>query len=452
MTQHTSDKPGRAMLGRRGALLLPAALAGCGMFDNLFSPHKDPVAGKRDPVLPVGRGLVAEKSGTLKVTLPPSVANAAWPQAGGNPAHFMGHLAAGDRPTQAWSSDLGEGGGYRQKILCQPVAEAGLVYAMSSDAVVSAFNADTGERVWRTDSKDENDDSTNVGGGLAVADGVVYAVNGLAWLVALDAKTGTVKYRKNVGAPTRSAPTVAEGRLFFTTIEDKMLAYAAADGRQLWARQGQISGTGLLGQPAPAYANGLVIGGFGSGELVGLRAETGGVAWTDSLAALRGRSNVGDLSAIRGLPVIADGRVYEIGLGGLMIALDQRTGRRLWEREVAGEDSIWAAGDWLFVVSIQKQIAAISRADGRVAWVTELPRRVDPDDADSDPIAAWYGPLLVSDRLVVTGTHGVALSVSPYTGAVLGQQALTGPASLAPIVAAGTIYVVTDDGKLVALR
>jgi hypothetical protein len=119
---------------------------------------------------------------------------------------------------------------------------------------------------------------------------------------------------------------------------------------------------------------------------------------------------------------------------------------------VAGEDSIWAAGDWLFVVSLQKQIAAIHRVDGRVAWVTELPRRVDPDDADSDLIAAWYGPLLVSDRLVVTGTNGMALAVSPYTGAILGQQELAGPASLAPIVAGGTIYVVTDDGKLVALR
>jgi outer membrane protein assembly factor BamB len=442
----------RGGLGRRGALLLPIALGGCSLFDNIFSEHKEPVKGKREPVLPGGRGLVADTSGSLKVTLPPAVANAGWPQAGGNPAHFMGHLAAGERPVQAWSSDLGEGGGYRAKILCQPVAEAGLVYAMSSDAVVSAFDGRSGERVWRTDTKDENDDSTNVGGGLAVADGVVYAVNGLAWLMALDARTGKPAYRRNVGAPTRSAPTLAEGRLFFTTIEDKLLAYAAADGHQLWTRQAQAAATGLLGQPAPAYANGLVIGGFSSGELVGLRAETGGVAWTESLAALHGRGNVGDLSAIRGLPVIADGRVYEIGLGGLMVALDQRTGRRLWEREVAGEDSIWAAGDWLFVVSLQKQIAAINRADGRVAWVTQLPQRVDPDDADSDLIAAWYGPLLVSDRLVVTGTHGVALAVSPYTGAILGQQALTGPASLAPIVAGGTIYVVTDDGKLVALR
>ena len=54
-----------------------------------------------------------------------------------------------------------------------------------------------------------------------------YAVNGLADLVALDAAKGTEKWRTNTGTPGRSAPTVAEGRLFLTTIEDKLLALSA---------------------------------------------------------------------------------------------------------------------------------------------------------------------------------------------------------------------------------
>ena len=68
-----------------------------------------------------------------------------------------------------------------------------------------------------------------------------------------------------------------------------------------------------------------------------------------------------DLSAIRGLPVIAEGRVYTIGLGGLLLANDARSGRRLWEREISGEDSPWAAGEWLFVISSEQQLGAINR-------------------------------------------------------------------------------------------
>ena len=241
-----------------------------------------------------------------------------------------------------------------------------------------------------------------------------------------------------------------EGRLFFTTIEDRLLALAADDGRQLWSHQAANATTSILGRPAPAYADGLVVAGFGSGELAALRADSGGVAWTDTLAATVGGGNLADFSAIRGLPVVGDGQVYAIGLGGLAVAVDLPSGRRLWERSVAGEDSPWAAGDWLFVVSLDQRMAAVSRDDGRVAWVTDLPRWENPEK-QKDPIT-WYGPLLAGDRLIVAGTNHQALAASPYTGEILGQQKLSGAASLGPVVADGTVFVVTDDGRLLALR
>jgi outer membrane protein assembly factor BamB len=181
-----------------------------------------------------------------------------------------------------------------------------------------------------------------------------------------------------------------------------------------------------------------------------MRADSGTVVWTDTLSAAVRSGSLADFSAIRGLPVVADGRVYAISMGGLMVAVDLPTGRRLWEREVSGEDSLWAAGSWLFIVSLDQRIAAVSRDDGRVAWATDLPRWDDPEK-QKDPIT-WFGPLLAGDRLIVAGTNKQALAVSPYSGELLGQQKLSGAASLGPVVVDGTVFVVTDDGRLLALR
>ena len=434
---------------RRSALLAPLALGGCGLFDDWFGTHKTPLPGKREAIT-TDRGSLKVDEGVPKVELPAAAGNVAWPQAGGNPAHFMGHLAAGQRLGEAWSANIGAGGGYRRKIMAQPVVADGIVYVMDSNAVVSAFEVAGGRRVWRFDTRRDEDDSSNVGGGLAIDQGTVYAVNGLAELVALDAAKGTVRWRSNFGAPTRSAPTVVEGRLFVTTIQDRMLALATDDGRQLWSYQAANPATSLLGRPAPAYTDGLVIGGFGSGELATLHAESGTPVWTDTLTTSVGNRGLVDVSAIRGLPVVGDGRVYAISVGGLAAAIDLPSGRRLWEREVAGEDSPWAAGSWLFIVSLEQKMAALNRDDGRVAWVTDLPRWKDAEK-QKDPII-WFGPLLAGDRLVVAGTNNQALAVSPYTGKILGQQDLSGAASLGPIVAGGTVFVVTDDGRLLALR
>ena len=79
-----------------------------------------------------------------------------------------------------------------------------------------------------------------------------------------------------------------------------------------------------------------------------------------------------------------------------------------------------------------------------------MPRWEDPEDRE-DPIV-WSGPVLVSDRLVIVSSTGEAASVSPYTGEILGRIDLPDGALIAPIVADETLYILTDDAELIALK
>ena len=193
-----------------------------------------------------------------------------------------------------------------------------------------------------------------------------------------------------------------------------------------------------------------MVAGFGSGDLVTLRAESGGLAWSDSLASGRGRNSLLDLSAIRALPVIDAGRVFAIGAGGLLVALDLRSGRRLWEREVGGLQTPWVAGDWLYVQTSDETLAAIGRDDGRVRWLSDLPRYDNPEKR-RDPLF-WTGPILAGGKLILAGSNGFAFSVDPVSGNVLGKVELRDAAAVAPVAAQGTLLFVSDDGTLQAYR
>src|ERR1700760_5007289 len=161
---------------RRAALLAPLALTGCSMFDDWFGTKKTPLPGKRESVFADPRGLVADDN-PPKVVLPPAVRNAAWPQAAGNPAHLMGHVAAGDDLKEAWHANIGVGGGYRAILMAQPVVLNNTVFTMDSEGVVSAFALADGKQLWRFDTKPEDMDSTNVGGGLGADGSTLYSVN-----------------------------------------------------------------------------------------------------------------------------------------------------------------------------------------------------------------------------------------------------------------------------------
>lgn len=442
--------PSPAGLSRRAALLLPLAATGCSLFDDWFGSPKPPLPGTREPVLAVMRGLKVDNPAGRPVTLPPPAAVAAWPQAGGLPGHAMGHPAARAALAEAWSASLGTGGGYRRKITARPVIADGRVFAMDSDAVVSAFDARSGARLWRFDTMPEEDRSTNVGGGLAVDGGALYVSTGLAEAIALDAATGKPRWRKPLPTAARAAPTVAEGLLFVATLDGQMVALATRDGARAWAYQATSAETAVFGLPAPAYADGLLVAGFGSGDLICLRAASGAVSWSDSLAASRGRTSLVDLSSIRGMPVIDQGRVFAVGLGGQLACLDLRSGRRLWERDVASDETPWLAGDWLFALTTDQQLVALNRLDGAIAWVAQLARWENPEKL-RDPVR-WVGPTLAGGRLIVASSTREALAIDPLRGRTLGSQTLSAAASGAPVVADGTLYLATDDGSLLALR
>ncbi len=443
---------GAGACGRRAALLLPLLLGGCGIADTLLGRiEKPPLPGVRVPVLggATAATVRAEAAGMPAVTLPPALSNAAWSQSGGVPSHLMGNLAGGFKP--AWRAHVGAGGGYRAKLTAQPLVVDGRVFVMDSDAVVSAYALADGTRLWRTPTRAPKDRSRNVGGGIAVEGGTVFAVNGLAEAVSLDAGTGKVGWRSDLGMPARSPPTVAGGRVFVGTIDARLLALDTGTGKQVWAYQAAgANGTSVLGQPAPAVGEGVVVAGFGSGDLVAVRVESGALAWSDNLGAGGGRNSLTDLSSVAAAPVIDGGTVYAIGLGGLMVASDLRSGRRVWERDIGGGQMPWVAGDWVFVVTTDQQLVALERAAGRARWLTDLPH-YDNEQKHTGSID-WSGPLLAGGRLVLAGDNGRLLFADPISGAVLGDRELPGAGSVHPVAAASTVLVLTDDGTLTAFR
>ena len=440
----------RITLSRRKALLAPMVVAGCDTVDGWFATKKDPLPGKRETPGAFARGFNPDESAP-RVALSPAVQNATWPQAGGNPSHLMGNVALGNALKMIWSSEIGEGGGFRRQILAQPVVANNIVYTMDSDAVISAFALGTGKLTWRTPTVAKDIESSNVGGGLCWDNDTLFAVNGLSEVLALDAVNGGIRWRARLDAPARSAPMIAEGRIYLTTIDSKILCLSISDGHIVWSYQATPLLTSVMGGPAPAYATGIIIAGFGSGEVAALRAETGSVVWTDGLGIAGSKTSLIDFLAIRGAPVIINNQVFITGMGGLTVAADLLTGRRVWERKLASGNALYAAGNALFTISTDQEAGAINIEDARIAWVTALPRWEKPDKKRD--VITWFGPIIAGDRMIVLGTNKEAISLNPANGDILGRQPLSDvPAPFPPVVAADTMLVVTNDGKLTAWK
>jgi outer membrane protein assembly factor BamB len=444
------------MASRYGAAVAVAAallVSGCSTFEGwLGEGEGPPLPGERIAILDYDRGLASDPSvADQQVRLPEPTANGSWPQAGGVPSHVLQHLAlSGGDLRVAWTADIGTGDSDDSRILSEPVVVDGVVYAMDGRAQVSAIDAGSGRVVWRADLDAEDEDDGYFGGGLAFANGQLFATTGFGQVIALDARDGKRLWAANVGVPMRAAPSVADGRVYAVTLENQLQVLSAEDGANLWTHTGIQEIAGLLGQASPAISQSTVIVPYSSGEIFALLAENGRVLWNDSLAAVRRTDQANDIAHIRGMPAIDGSLVFAVGHSGRLAAIDLRRGLRAWEVELAGIEMPWVAGDYVFVVGLDGQLVALTKQRGRVRWTQQLPRFRDPEDRDGPII--WAGPVLAGDRLLLANNIGQLWLVSPYDGSVLETRDLPGDVTIAPVVAGGSVFVITTDGTLVALR
>ncbi len=386
----------------------------------------------------------------LAIELPPPVVNVAWPQQGGLASHSMQHVALGDLPATAWQADVGADADDDAPILSGPVVADGRVFAMDADATVSAYEAGTGRQIWRTVLEPSEERDGSWGGGVAFNGGRVFVATGFAQVIALDAEDGAEVWRTRVSGPMRAAPTAQGGRVFVVTKDNETHALDARDGTLLWSHTGIAETAGLLGGASPAVEGDIVVVPYSSGELFALRVENGSSLWSDNLAAIKRADAVSALADIRGRPVIDGGLVFAASHSGRMVAIDLPTGRRVWEAEVGSVQQPWIAGDFLFVLTADAQVVALTARDGLVRWASPLGLYEKPEKRKGR--INWSGPILAGDRLVVAGSHGEVLSVSPYTGEILGQEKMPGGVSVAPAVAAEALFFLTDSAKLISLR
>ena len=436
-------------LTRRGAVLLPLAAAGCKTLTRWFGDTKKPLPGTRVSIGGTQRGLKVDNPTGRAVVLPAETVETAWPQSGSGPTHAPGNPAFAGTMQVVWKAKIGAPSGYRRRITATPVVGGGRVFAMDSAAMVSAYDQRTGAQLWHTVTREKDDRSTNVGGGISLDGNTLYAATGLADVIAFDVATGKIRWRRRLDSPARAAPTIVGDRLFVPTLAQQVLSFATSDGSSQWTYQSTGTPDLVLGLPSPAYADGLLVAGFGTGDLACLRATSGVVSWTDQLASA-GSGAMLDFPAISALPVITEGSVYAIGLGGLLVAIDLRTGRRVWEREVASVQSPWLAGDWLFVLTPDQILGAVNRNDGTIPWVTQLP--LYKNEKEKKVPIEWVGPLVAGGRLFVFGTSREAVSINPATGAIIAHHSLPGEAIVLPVVAERAMFLVTKDAMLIALR
>lgn len=392
--------------------------------------------------------------------LPTPDSVASWPVPGGTPEQAAPHAQAGGDLGVAWRRDFGSASKRGVHVTAPPVGADGKIFVMDGEATVSAIDAQGGQVIWRRNLRPESRrDKEAFGGGVAYADGKLYVTSGYRFVAQLDAATGAVGWRKTTEQPIHGAPSVAGGKVLAVAIDNTLLTFESQTGDPSWTYQALSESARILAASSPAVAGDTVVAAFGSGELVALRLANGNDLWSETLSRANRSNALSEIRDIPGRPVVYQGDVFAVSHSGVFSATDLRTGAQRWSLPIAGITTPLPAGDVVYVVSRAGEVICVSRESGQVYWIRDLnagkptTRKRFFGLGGKVPVRpVWSSPLLASGRLLVADSGGDLAVLNAKTGEVERTLRLGSPVLLGPIAMNGTVYVATDDARLIALR
>lgn len=394
----------------------------------------------------------ANQDRSQPISLVAAQSNNNWPQSAGTPATRTAHPALSAAPQLVWSTSIGVGDGRKERITATPVVADGRVFTLDASARVTAVST-SGETLWSRDLVPANDAAKDAtGGGLAYDGGTLYISSGFGLMTALDAATGAEKWQQNLRATGSGTPTVAGDLVYLVAGDELAWALEKDTGRIRWQLSATPNLHNVMGAPAPAVSDKYVVFAFGSGEVQGAFRKGGLRLWDSQVAGQRDGYSIARVGDITGDPVIDGDKVYVGSHSGRTVALGLANGERLWTADEGALEPVWPAGDSVFLVSDRNELVRLSAKDGSRIWATRLPFFTSNKPRRQAEIYAHHGPVMAGGQLVVASGDGYLRMFDPVSGKLTNRIDLPGGATTEPVVAGGTLYVVSRKGQLHAFR
>ena len=384
-------------------------------------------------------------TGPPTTNLTAQAASDSWttPRGGASAAASVADAGVTIQGIERWRTDIGS------EITSSPTVGDGRVYVTTQDRRIMAFSADDGSLLWERPGPGPMDAAPIIAG-----DRLFVAFRN-STMGAFDAATGDVIWEARISNPLYSWLNVYGGSVYVSAQNGVIQAFDAGNGVKRWEidTQGGMSA-------APAVSEGMLIVPMQDRQVLVLVGETGqtrlsyvvpgvvegGAAISHGTAVLgdtRGYVHALDIRA-QNLPLEKTVLRFwaQFAIWGLAPFPPAQSGSQ-WTQNTGGQ--IWQdaaiASNRAYVVTRSGNVHAYNLGGGRELWTTAL------SDEDVEP-----GPPIIVNNVMYAGTEAGQLhAIDANSGDHLWSYSLGDAMSSAPAYAAGSLYLLTDNGTLIAV-
>lgn len=331
-----------------------------------------------------------------------------------------------------WSHQIGNGQG-KGLYQLRPAIEGDTLYIASADGLLQARDALNGKLRWKRSL------DVTISGGVGVDEERLYLGTTEGLVLALD-QQGEELWRAQVNGEILAPPVSDDDIVVAQTYDGQVVAFDVLTGDKRWTYSASVPRLTLRGTSTPILEGQFVFAGLANGRVVALDQKTGELRWEQRVSVAKGSTEIERLSDVDGSLLYDSGVLYAAGYQGKVIAVEIRSGRRLWERDVSSHTGPVEGYGNIYLADADGSIHAFEKNGQGVIWTqTILARRKLTE------------PAILGGSLAFGDFEGYLHFVSQVDGHLVSRVRVDSSGLRAPmLVAQDRLYVFSNAGKLVA--
>lgn len=313
--------------------------------------------------------------------------------------------------TRVWGASVGNAGVY----VFVPAVAGNMVYAADADGYLAAFDMQGGKQQWRMRA-----DPAGLSAGVGASEELIVVASVRGEVIAVDNK-GREKWRTQVTSEVLAPPLVTDREVLVRSSDNRIFAFAAADGKRQWVYQRTAPALVLRNAGAMVATPGQAYVGFPGGKLVALNLANGTVRWEATVALSKGTTELERIADLSSAPLVNGREICAVAFQGRAGCFDINNGQQSWVRDVSSAAGMSLDGRFMFVSDEKSAIVALARGSGSSLWKQE---RLQYRQVSA--------PLSLGRAVIVGDFEGMLHALSREDGAFIGRQPTDGSNIMAP--------------------
>jgi outer membrane protein assembly factor BamB len=311
-----------------------------------------------------------------------------------------------------------------------------LLYAADHEGRLMAVDGESGRKQWELDTEQAFSGGPGLDGDrlyMGTIDGRV---------IAYERSGGAELWNSQVSSEVLAPPASADGIVVVRCIDGRVFGMDAVSGRRLWIHDRNVPLLTLRGNTDLLIRGGVVFVGYDDGAVVSLRLTDGSQIWSQTIVSPEGRTELDRLADIGQQMVIIASDLIVSSYKSRVVSLAADSGRLLWFKDISSATGVQVDRTNLAVSEKNGNLWMLDRRNGATTW------RLDQMTNRGLTRPAFYGSyVVVGDKEGYL--HWLDSDIGSFVARVrAGKEGF----AAAPLSVGTTLYVLTQDGELIAYR